>query len=276
MRTRFRNRTEGDVVEVVDIDNNRARVRLFIQTLVTGLLALVGANACAPRWVNAVNVQIVNQKEGPRVDLTVTGDRSPPSCEILGPDVHATVDGETLQVRGRGGLYRGTMISGVEITPPHACSPVAWFAPLQLTALPPGTPTTIVIEDGPRKLELTAMNVRAPHRVEVVGPSETTSGATVTVRVTPEGDPPLPPSEKMEIDLYDAKSRVAVVAANQIRLQGRSASFVFPALPPGRYKLAFRFSDAPLRVTRCWGVPACQVTRFLAPDETELTVRPAP
>jgi hypothetical protein len=243
--------------------------RLFIRHLVTGLLALVAASGCAPRWVNEVNLRIVAR----RVDLTVTSDRSPPNCEILGAAVRATIDGETLEVRQRGSLRSGMTISGVEFAPPHQCSGMAWFHSLELPPLPAGTPTTIVIEDGPRKLELTAMNVRALHRVEVVGPSETTPGTTVTLRVTAEGDPPLPPSDKMEIDFYDLTSRVAVVPAKQIHLQGRSASFVLPPLAPGRYKLTFRISDAPLRVIRCLGAPACTVTRFLVPDGTEITVR---
>ena len=264
-------RSMGDVLQRGTRDKPRLFVRYprypryvryprHLRHLVTGWLALAAASGCAPRWVNAVNVRVVSQTEGQRVDLTVTGDRSPPSCEILGSEVRATVDGETLRVRGRGGLYRSTMISGVELTPPHECSPMAWFESLQLPPSPPGTPTTIVIEDGPRKLELTAMNVRALHRVEVVGPSESAPGTTVTVRVTPEGDPPLPPSDTMEIDLYNPKARVVVVPAKQIRLHGRLASFVLPALPPGRYKLTFRVSEAPLRVTRCLGVPACNVT----------------
>jgi hypothetical protein len=241
--------------------------------LLTGLLALAAAGGCAG-WVKAANVQLVSQTDGSvRVDLTLTGDRSPPRCEILGPSIRATVDGQPLQVRGRGSLYRGTVISGVEITPPHKCNGMAWFESITLSPSPPGTPTSIVIEDGPRKLELTAMNVRALHRVEVVGAPEAAPGSTVTVRVTPEGDPPLPPSDKMEITFHDDKGHSAVVPAKQIRLQGRSASFALPALAQGRYKLAFLVPDAPLRVTRCDGVPACKVVRFLSPDETELTVR---
>lgn len=232
------------------------------------LVVLVFGAACAPRWVKRVTVNVVPEFSGAfRIDVALAADRRYPECRIVSDNVRATVDGVAMRALGRGRAPLGTMISGVELPPVKECDGWAGFTTFgPLAAVPDGTATSVVIEDGPHRLELSIMDARARYRTELVGGQDVTAGDIVTVVMTPERDLPLPSSPGGQINIYAPHTRVAVLQGADIRVAGRRASFKVPALPPGEYKVVYNVSSPPLEVVRCRGVPACEATRLLAPD----------
>jgi hypothetical protein len=206
-----------------------------------------------------------------RLQVSLYASPNPPNCVILGPNARATIDGLPLELKSSGGPASGTEISGVEIPPSRPCSDMAYFMGVDLEELPAGTASVVRVEDGPRFAEITVPNLRAAFGVEIDRP-EAAVGDTVTLQVTPRGDPPLPVARGDWGVVFYGTGKTGADAKNFVR-NGRSISFTVPQVPPGQYRVVLYASDGPLPSTRCVGVSKCEASRLGGPGGTTLNIR---
>jgi len=246
----------------------RPRTRPFLAAEAALVVLLALGAACTPPWVNRLTVNIVPEVGGEfRIDVALAADRKYPDCRILADGVRATVDGVEMRSQGTGRSPSGEMISGVKIPPLKECDGWAGFTTFSpLTSMPDGTATTILIDDGSHRLEVSVMNARARFRTELVGGPDVVVGDTVTLSITPERDPAFERPPGGQINIYTPSTRVAMLQGDDVRVSGRHVLFKLPALPPGQYTVIYNGQTPPLSVLACRGAPACAATRLLAPD----------
>ncbi|AKT43907.1 hypothetical protein [Chondromyces crocatus] len=238
--------------------------------LALSTLAFLGAG-CAQRGVKTANVMVVPVGETVRIDLGVDDERDPPSCEIFGPQVLATVDGIPMKVVVRGAPAKPRVISGIQLEATGQRCSIASFRIEGLKPLADAATTQIDVTDGERVLVVKAINVRAARWLKVE-PSSVAPGEWVTLHLGPEGDPPLTWHPALEVSIYGPERRVAVVTGKDLHLRGRAVSFQMPSLPSGAYRVGPQFGGGKRPVITCEGAANCTVEVVSAPDPVGITV----
>jgi hypothetical protein len=217
-------------------------------------------------------LQVFQDQDGTfRIGLTLERDRNPPDCEVVGQDVRATVDDFTLGTNKRGEATRATALGNGITIPAHGCDGKAWFTIDYIPSRPDGEVGVVRVRDGARALEMRVLNLRALMRAELSVPAAAI-GDTVTMRVHPDGDPPLLP-KSARLWIMRGDKPVATFADRELNIRDRSVSFVVPRLEPGTYGLSLGVGEQPRTALTCQGVSECVIDGFRTVKTVPIVVR---
>jgi len=204
------------------------------------------------------------------IGLSLDADRDPPRCEVLGPEVRATIDGIPLATMERGSPAEAERLPNGITIPAFGCRG-PWFTISGLDARPDGEVTVVRVDDGRRSFEMRALNLRALVRAEL-SVSAAAPGDTVTMRIHPDGDPPLV-QKGANLSISRDRQQVASIQDGDLRVRDRSVSFVVPALAPGTYGLSLGVGERPQTVSRCAGASTCALDRYRVPQTVPIVIR---
>jgi hypothetical protein len=252
------------------------RRRVTRWAAIAGLLILpllgVAAWSARMRMADRATLQIVQRDdETLAIGFTLERDRDLPDCEVVGPDVRATIDDLPLDANRRGEPTRARALGNGITIPPYGCDDVAWFTTAYLGSRPDGEVGVVRVLDGARTFEMRVLNLRALVRAELSA-STAAPGDTVTMRIHPDGDPPL--CEKgAHLSIFRGDKQAAVISDRDLHIRDRSVSFVVPRLEPGTHKLYLGVAEHPRTALRCRGASECVIGGYRAPNGVEITVR---
>jgi len=243
----------------------RPRVTRWTVLLVLPIVCF-GAWKLNTRIADKATLQVFQDGDGNlRIGLMLERDRDPPDCEVVGPEVRATIDGVELATQMRGEA------TGITI-PGFGCDDKAWFTISSLPSRPDGEVGVLRVRDGARSLEMRVLNLRALMRAEL-SVSAVSPGDTVTMRIHPDGDPPLF-QKGAHLSIMRGDKLVAPLADRDLRIRDRSVSFVVPRLEPGTYDLALGVGEQRRTALRCQGVSTCVITDgYRVPKAVPIVVR---
>lgn len=224
------------------------------------------------RIADKATLQVFQDGDGTfRIGLTLERDRDLPDCEVVGPEVHATIDDVELGTNKRGAATQATPLGNGITIPAHGCDDRAWFTSSFVPSRPDGEVGVVRVRDGARSLEMRVLNLRALMRAEL-SVSAASPGDTVTMRIHPDGDPPLLP-KGARLWIMRGDKLVAPLADRDLRIRARSVSFVVPRLEPGTYDLSLGVGEQPRTALRCQGVSKCVIGGYRALKAVPIVVR---